>query len=679
MNTLGGGRGIRTPERLTPLTVFKTAGFNHSPIPPIPSYSIDPMLEPSRRHLIAGAFSSLFAPCASAQNQRELILRGGPSPEEAIALRAGPVTLEFEPGLAFVRYVRLGDAEILRGVYAAVRDRAWLTVLPKVTNVVREVREKSFRLTFDADCAEGPIHFLWRGAITGDEDGTIRFAMDGVAKTAFQRNRIGFCVLHPLRECAGKPYRAESPEGQRSDGKFPDIISPHQPVKNLRAITHTVSPGVEAEVRMEGDIFEMEDHRNWTDGNYKTYCTPLERPFPVDVRQGHEIRQSITIRLIGKPSVTVSSRAPEVLIDPSGAPAGKLPPIGVGWAPIAAADVPRLKAASPAHVRVDLHLSRDWRTVLTQASQLNLPLEAALFVTDEAEPQLAEAAKAFANAKVARFLVFHEKESSTSEKWLAIARKTLRGAPVGGGTNVYFTELNRTRPKPEWLDLACYSINPQVHAFDDKSLVENLEPQAATVASARSFLGAKPIAVTPVTLRPRFNPNDPATIDNNPRKYDPRQASLFGAAWTLGSVKYLAESGANSITYYETSGPGGWLDPGKVHPLYHVLADVNEFAGADVIPLRTTEPLGAIALMLRKGNRTRIIAENLTLKPVAVRLRLPQPSERMNVYRMDEHSYGVATKEPNRFRAAPVEKIETRDLGFVLLPYGVMRLDSGGA
>ena len=30
----GGGRGIRTPEPLSGLTVFKTAGFNHSPIPP---------------------------------------------------------------------------------------------------------------------------------------------------------------------------------------------------------------------------------------------------------------------------------------------------------------------------------------------------------------------------------------------------------------------------------------------------------------------------------------------------------------------------------------------------------------------------------------------------------------------------------------------------------------------
>src|ERR1035438_6362924 len=30
----GGGRGIRTPERVTPLTVFKTAAFNGSAIPP---------------------------------------------------------------------------------------------------------------------------------------------------------------------------------------------------------------------------------------------------------------------------------------------------------------------------------------------------------------------------------------------------------------------------------------------------------------------------------------------------------------------------------------------------------------------------------------------------------------------------------------------------------------------
>src|SRR3569833_2555551 len=32
---VGGGRGIRTPESLSTLTVFKTGAFNHSAIPPI--------------------------------------------------------------------------------------------------------------------------------------------------------------------------------------------------------------------------------------------------------------------------------------------------------------------------------------------------------------------------------------------------------------------------------------------------------------------------------------------------------------------------------------------------------------------------------------------------------------------------------------------------------------------
>jgi hypothetical protein len=31
----GGGGGIRTPETLSSLTVFKTAGFNRSPTPPL--------------------------------------------------------------------------------------------------------------------------------------------------------------------------------------------------------------------------------------------------------------------------------------------------------------------------------------------------------------------------------------------------------------------------------------------------------------------------------------------------------------------------------------------------------------------------------------------------------------------------------------------------------------------
>jgi hypothetical protein len=56
-----------------------------------------------------------------------------------------------------------------------------------------------------------------------------------------------------------------------------------------------------------------------------------------------------------------------------------------------------------------------------------------------------------------------------SETQVAEARQHLRGAPLVIGTNEYFTELNRQRPQPELLDGSCYSINPQVHAFDNQS------------------------------------------------------------------------------------------------------------------------------------------------------------------------------------------------------------------
>ena len=71
--------------------------------------------------------------------------------------------------------------------------------------------------------------------------------------------------------------------------------------------------------------------------------------------------------------------------------------------------------------------------------------------------------------------------------------------------------------------------------------------------------------VSPVTLKPRFNANatEPEAV-NTPRELpvsvDPRQMSLFAAAWTLGSIKYLAESGASSVTYYETTGWRGVME-----------------------------------------------------------------------------------------------------------------------
>ncbi|MEZ4515963.1 MAG: hypothetical protein R3C44_03665 [Chloroflexota bacterium] len=106
--------------------------------------------------------------------------------------------------------------------------------------------------------------------------------MDGEAASDFRYCRIGFCVLHPIEGIAGSSYQAETPDGMVY-GELPKLIAPQtirdgleEPLfpscSNLIIATPT---GIKIRTDFEGDLFEMEDQRNWTDGSFKTYCTPL--------------------------------------------------------------------------------------------------------------------------------------------------------------------------------------------------------------------------------------------------------------------------------------------------------------------------------------------------------------------------------------------------------------------
>ena len=64
-----------------------------------------------------------------------------------ISLTAGQLKMLFVPHQAFLRYVRLGDHEIIRGIYAAVRDRNWNTVPPRIWNLKIESGENTFHIT----------------------------------------------------------------------------------------------------------------------------------------------------------------------------------------------------------------------------------------------------------------------------------------------------------------------------------------------------------------------------------------------------------------------------------------------------------------------------------------------------------------------------------------------------
>ena len=603
-----------------------------------------------------------------------------PLPEQT-ELRAGPLTVVYEDGN--IRYVKYGDREILRRVYVAIRDRNWGTVLPRLSKVQIEAGADSFRVTYEVDHQESEIDFVWKGAIVGDTHGTITFTMDGLARSTFQRNRIGFCILHPIRECAGQPCSVEKADGTVQEGRFPLHIAPHQPFMDMRAISHEVAPGLWAEVRFAGDIFEMEDQRNWTDASYKTYCTPLAVPFPVEVKKGTRVTQSVTLTLKGDaPRRPAVASGTGLTFTVGQAPTAPLPRIGLGTAshplvpsalsrgdyrgqPLSETELARLKALNLSHLRADLWLSRPgWKTVLeramAEASALGVALEMALILSDAADDEmkalvaaLEAAAAGDSRPSISHWLIFHEKEESTTERWIRLARAHLAclcgyarrqaslvpAAHLASGTNHFFAELNRGCPPTSGMDAVAYSVNPEVHAFDNVSMVENLEAQASSVASARQISGGLPIVVSPVTFRMRFNPNATAAEPEPapgqmPWRVDVRQMSLFGAGWTAGSLKYLCESGVRCATYYETTGWLGLMEreagssapgvfrslPGSVFPMYHVFADVGEFAGGHVIPSISSDTLHVDGFTLHKDGKRRVLLSNLTDKQMSVRM-----------------------------------------------------------
>lgn len=568
-----------------------------------------------------------------------LLISSSASAAEPIQLTAGRVSMLFEPDNAFVRYVRVGEYKILQGVSAPVRNQFWGTVPPEVTNIRVQQTADAFQLAYDVACRQGEIDFAWQGSIAGDANGNITFTFDGAANTEFLRNRIGFCVLHGP-EVAGRPCVVETVDGQKQTGHFPEFISPHQPFKNIRTVSHELAEGVWARVRMEGDTFEMEDQRNWTDASFKTYCTPLEIPYPVSVAKGAKVVQKIEISVDGLDKVPPApSRDPDrvvvmPLISVSREDRQLLPGIGLQMSSqtkrLSDGEIERLRELHLDHLRVDITpadqtASATLRTAADQAKRLEVKLHVGLHLSTTAAGELeslADVLKEIPPPTTWLLIAADEEQVRVAREFLSRAGQKGR---LGRGEDSNFTELNRQRPDPATIDVVSYGINPQIHAFDNTSIIETLEIQGDTVRSAKQFAGERPLLISPITLKKQAI-NEPPPAGELPANVDPRQASMFAAGWTLGSIKYLAEAGIDSATYYETVGWLGVMEaeggsplpqqfpsqPGQLFPIHHVLRELAPFAGGRVLPTSSGDPMTVIGLAVEKGSRRRLLLANLT-------------------------------------------------------------------
>lgn len=551
-------------------------------------------------------------------------------------LHAGPLQMKYDNG--FLRHIKLGDAEVLRMLYFAVRDQNWATIPLHITKEICNIYKDHFSIDYQGVCRQNEIHFEWHCKINGSKEGSITFEIYGKALSNFLRNRIGFCILHPIKECAGQPVFITHADNTNGEYYFPYYISPYQPFKDITSMQWQMA-GATATLHCTGDIFETEDQRNWMDASYKTYCTPLHLPFPAQVNKGDEIHQKIEFKLAQsiENQSTKSTNLNYTLYKTDEIYA--IPPLGLeaNTEALDALAIQRLQELNLSFLRVEMRLHEsdwesDFKKRLQQAILLQLPIQLVLFLNKNWDKEQ-EILQLYHFPVPIRSIILVDIHNKTlTEPFLNKVLPTLKSIftniPIGGGTSAYFTEFNRNPPPAKMLDFAAFSVNPQVHAFDELSLIENLEAPPSIMESAKKLVDM-PISITPITLRPRFNPDATAPEIVNPRKMpfrvDPRQYTDFAAVWTLGSLLAFAKTEVRDLVYFQTVGEEGLLMPDRdskyddfdakasnVFPVCALFKLLGEFKNGAIEPMQSSQSIGFEEFTIKNHNKVHIIRIHYT-------------------------------------------------------------------
>jgi len=505
-----------------------------------------------------------------------------PKANEIKVIRAGALTVEFLG--ANLGAILFGGVEVLRGVSYLVRDENWGTVPAKISGL----KVGKERITYTAKAAS--LSMSAEIVITPRE---LVFTVKAKPSATLKTCRTGFVVLHPA-EVAGKPLTVTHTDGTTEKAKFPKLISPGQPFFEIRALEHAPAQGLKARVLMEGNKFEMEDQRNWSDASYKTYVCSLLDPWPYDLPAGKEFEQRITLTISGNAPPRKKTKPAKVVLP------RQLPQIGFA-VPVAEARatlkrVKEIKALQPSHLLCVMDGTTGVAKHYAQlANETGVPIALEIFLPAKASAD--EEIRAMADEIHAADLQpesivvtqAHDLKSfqpGTPRPWgpsfeemAAAARKHFPGVKVGGGMSSFFTELNRKRPPEGVFDFITHSVCPIVHDASDAAVMQTLESLPAIFATTRSFISNTPYHLGPSTIGARMNPYG-ADVARNPKNEriclapnDPRQVTPFAVEWNKGLIAAAAKAKLGRITLSAITGPQGLFDAkGKPTPLYKFFA-----------------------------------------------------------------------------------------------------------
>lgn len=534
--------------------------------------------------------------------------------------------------------IAVDGVPVLRSVRAVIRDRDWNTV----ALVVERVQEHDASLTLHVRSRGHGSSFV--GTVRVDAAGdalTVRCELETMQ--TFETNRTGLVVLHPPT-LAGTALSVTHSDGRVESTAFPRAISPHQPVLDIGALRWTHA-GVAVEVSFSGDVFEMEDQRNWTDASFKTYSRPLDLPFPVTLAAGARVAQTVTVSA-RRTAFTPTAEVPPAQTDVVAViTAGRFPEIAVGAA-TAADPAPERQGddtAGALTVLVELDLGwAGWPAALARGARSGARLDVRLLLPADPGARaatvdaLGHAVAALARHEVARIGAFWRDgpaaqladPDAVTLLRAALARRgdRIAAAPVIGGVRTHFTQLNREHHRlDDTADGVAFSLTPLFHSTGTAQVIESLGIQRLVASQAVTIAAGVPVHIGPVTLHPRVNDVATTPAPSPPRgdlahgygaaliaPDDARQRSAHMAAWTIASAAALAVPGVASLAFFEEWGPRGIRDEnGVAYPVAAALRALTDLSGQRLLYGGSVDGLLWVVGALADGGAATLLAANL--------------------------------------------------------------------
>jgi D-apionolactonase len=522
-----------------------------------------------------------------------------------------------------------GGHEFLRRVFVTVRDEEWQETPPHTW--ISTVDDTDGTAHVEARHTTPRLDVEWRGTLRLRDDARSGdFEFEAVARRTMSVCRLGLVVLHPVNFMVDARIYAQGPHGSHSIIIARTIAS--QPI--VEGVPGAMTPSFSAltiehegigrlTLKFEGDLFELEDQRNWGDASFKTYCTPLRLGFPRTIEAGTEIRQ----RLQWQFTATTTASATRKHRMPS-ATHGIVPRIGRGWSNATT----QSQAQDWHYLHRELGSPDDLAAVSNPSEERpvrSLQIAVAEDVSDECFAKYADWI-ALRRDRIARSLIYGLNRGIPSEANIVRWRSSLAERQAGpiqviAATRGYFVEFNRASSALDFVaDGIAFPHTTTVHSDDPATITDNVSTIQDMAATARLLTRASTLILAPLALYyPAAQP---------PRSFS---HSLAGP-WLTATLIHAAAAGISAVTLgddvIEATEPA-------------LLASLLRLSGSRVTLLIDEErPKLHVALFHGDDAQAELVAANLDQAPTTLDVNRWSPSLEPSVL----ESYRVLTVRGER-------------------------------